>query len=244
MLNFDKFDFEKLAIIKGVVEKSNYIKSQIQKIQYLPLSEALVNRKRRGTDVLLVIQHMAEEGIPDKNTGIVASDGDRYKFAIKCLKDKWGNAPKAGDIVHWKKQLYTKEDGKEGRQLSRLEIDEEIRQLPAGSPNKWNVMGAAKVDKYGCIHLRYDDAAQLLNLHGTYYLNGAAISKKVEVTKHPQKRVYTVNGVTKEDMKVVHNWRYQEVPKPLWDAQRAAEKEEAKTKKEAKDNTNLNSKTG
>ena len=91
--------------------------------------------------------------------------------------------------------------------MSFREIEDRVRRLPAGSPNRWHVIGSAKVDRNRCISVRFSDAEQLLNLYGIYWLNKTAISKKREVTTHPQRNPETGK------MSIVHNWRFIEVPK-------------------------------
>ena len=226
--NFKRFDFDRLALLPHAAQRAEFTQSEIQKMQYLPLSEALINRHRGGTQVMIEIARMAEEGLPDANGNVV--DSDRYQFELEVLCDKWGTRPKKGDVIKWKRQINYKDNGATGKAMSHKQISEKLRTQAPNTPNKWHVEGQAVVDGNGRIKVRFSDAEMLLNLHGKFWLNNTPISKKRDINTHPQR------NPENDKMMKVHNWRFVEVPRPV--AQILKDEKQNKKKPEQTNITN------
>lgn len=206
MERINMFDFEKLANIDEKSKRITFIRQEIKRIGYSPLSEALMNRDNRGTDVLIEIQGFALKGFPDPETGAIMDSLGGQVFTLECLCDEFGEPVKPGDKITWKRQINNRENGDKGKKINHKKIKDRVRRLRKGDHNPWEEMSAKVIDKYGCITLNYESACQLLNNSGVYWYNDSPITGKNEVEKHPRK--------TSRGERTIRNWRFKEVPTP------------------------------
>ncbi len=77
--------------------------SEIERLEYVDLSDCLTNRERGSSAFLEVFDE-----ITDKET----SRGKPRMYKIHIVRDPWGVEPKQGDTFTWKQNIITHLDGK------------------------------------------------------------------------------------------------------------------------------------
>lgn len=196
----NEIDYAALARIPEPGQRHVATKLAIKKVDYVSLSDALVNRNNGGNFVLVYLENESQSGRLDTNTGITMPNNVR-QWKIQILCDEFGNSPVPGEIHKWKFGVAKKDEF--GVKLTSRTIKEIRRRGLGETLEEWH---GDTIDEYGCITLPYKDAALLLNNNGVHYITNQPITMLKEVTSWQKKN--PADG----SMVHVRNWRYREIP--------------------------------
>jgi hypothetical protein len=196
----NEIDYAALARIPEPGQRHVATKLAIKKVNYVSLSDALVNRNNGGNFVLVYLENESQSGRVDPSTGLtMPNDVRQWKIQILC--DEFGNPPKPGDVHKWKFGVTKKDEF--GVKLTSRTIKEIRRKGLGHTLEEWH---GDTIDEYGCIKLPYKDAVLLLDNYGVHYMSNQPITMMKEITSWQKKN--PLNG----SMVNVRNWRYREIP--------------------------------
>ena len=179
-----RIDYEAIAAGASPERKQRIARDQMQKVGYVSLSDALVNRGRDSVIVLQVLDAMNE-------------GGSLPLYKLKILRDQWGKPPVPGEDHEWKWQIRSRDDF--GKKLDQSKIHEMVRR----GDDSHIIYHRAVIDPDGCITVNYRDAVMLLNNFGVHWDSHMSISKMREHSRDPQN--------TAAGQQHMWNWRYSEV---------------------------------
>jgi hypothetical protein len=202
-------NWKAIADAQPGMDRSATIRSEIERVGYVSLSDCFVNRRRASSQVLMVLDEFDKDPMRDPiNRGKQTREPRMYR--IKCLRRANGDEIKPGDEITWKRQVYTRANDGTNKPYTQQDV-EEIRRRGMGEVLQ--ATGRATVDDYGCITIPYRDAAQLISLNGQHYGVTDSQGKKTGVTtlREVTTRAVVINGET-EYRQHRWNWLYEEVP--------------------------------
>lgn len=193
---------------------------EIERVEYISLSDVLVNRSRGAVWVLqaLDIQNDCKPHIRTFGRMYEGEKGACFRlkpyrpFALKDVPEKEARTYKPGEKIEWTMQIFNRKPrGRhkgEGKKLGADAI-QDMKRRGGKEAEKLIEKQSAVVDEYGLITVSYAAAAQLLQNHGIHYETRMAISQKEEYTKK------AIPHETKEGEKVIQtrwNWLFEECP--------------------------------
>lgn len=144
--------------------KVRAIMSEINRvgIENVMISDCLANVDREG---LMVMRTLHDHFLQNRD----------LFYRIKVLSDRWGNPVKPGDKIEWKAGRKVRDPfGKKftQHQIKQFEQRGELRLI--------EIWHNATVDSKGCIKVKFDDAALLLDTRGVHYLSGRPLTSMPE----------------------------------------------------------------
>jgi len=180
-----RIDYEKIAAGASPEHKMRIALSEIERVGYVSISDALTNRTRDSVVVLQALESMN-------------ADRSAAPVKLKILRDTWGNPPVPGEIYEWKAGIKTRDVY--GKKIDMARIHEMVRR-GEDTHIKYH---SAVIDADGCITVPYLDALNLLDNHGVHYVSHRPISKMREHSREPEQ--------TTAGQQHRWNWLYMEVP--------------------------------
>ena len=184
-------------------------RAELGKQEYICLSDILIRFDQGASQVLEALDIMSLERDRARNP---------YTYKLQVLRGKWGEEYKPGDVIEWKRKVYTREHGDQGRKLTSQEIEAKIRRGEGHKKFGLAEVAQATIDEYGCIEVDYRDAVTLLSNNGQHFATGYGITDKREVSGRPyytegnpdpwDTRKTLVKGQTRH----CWGWLYKEVP--------------------------------
>jgi hypothetical protein len=180
-----RIDYEQIAAGRSSEHKMRIAQSEIQRVGYVSVSDALVNRDRDSVIVLQALDAMDSQGqVPP--------------IKLKILRDRNGNPPEPGDVYSWKYQIVTRDP------YGKKYDSGAIREMQRRGQDNHVIHHSAAIDADGCIVVPYKDGANLLHNHGVHWFSKMPISPMREHSREPVQ--------TEDGLRHTWNWLYMEVP--------------------------------
>jgi hypothetical protein len=180
-----RIDYEKIAAGASPEHKMRIAQSEMARVGYVSLSDALTNRDRDSVVVLQALDAMD-------------ADGRVQPVKLKILRDRHGNPPVPGDVWEWKYQIRTR------NAFGQKYDSGKIKEMQRRGDDDHVIYHSAVVDADGCITVPYRDASNLLHNHGVHWFSKMPISGMKEHSREPEK--------TDRGLQHRWNWLYMEVP--------------------------------